>query len=65
LEELIWARKKRIPAEGLRQAVRDSGASQQDVSPSTGVPAPVVSRSLAGKRDLTPRTADKMVAYLG
>jgi plasmid maintenance system antidote protein VapI len=51
-------------ADVLRQAIRDSGVSQQEVSRRTGVPAPVISRFLSGQRDLTLDTAEKLVVYL-
>jgi plasmid maintenance system antidote protein VapI len=55
----------RTLADMLRQVIRDSGVSQEEVGRRTGIPAPVVSRLLSGKRDLTLRTADKLAVYLG
>jgi hypothetical protein len=37
-------------ADVLRQAIRASGVSQQEISRRTGIPAPVLSRFLSGKR---------------
>jgi hypothetical protein len=55
----------RTRADVLRQATRTSRVSQQEISRRTGIPAPVVSRFLARKRDRTLTTADKLAACPG
>lgn len=51
-------------ADTLRQAIRDSGQSANELAETTGVPQPTITRFLAGA-DMRLSTAQKLAAYLG
>jgi plasmid maintenance system antidote protein VapI len=50
-------------AEILRKEIEDSGQTQAAIGRGTGIAQPVLHRFVRGERDLTLRTADKLVAY--
>jgi plasmid maintenance system antidote protein VapI len=50
-------------AENLRQLIRDSGLTVAAIARATGIAQPVLSRFVRGQRDLTLRTADKLLKY--
>jgi plasmid maintenance system antidote protein VapI len=50
-------------AEILRKAFADSGQTVAGVSRAAGIAQPVLHRFIHGERDLTLRTADKLLAY--
>jgi len=52
-------------ADVLRRAIRESGKTINAVATAAGVPQPVLHRFLAGERDLTLRSAQKLVDYFG
>jgi plasmid maintenance system antidote protein VapI len=52
-------------ADALRQAIRESGQSQQAISYATEVPAPAISRFVNGHRDITLSTANRLCEFLG
>lgn len=51
-------------ADTLRQAIRDSGQSANELAETTGVPQPTITRFLAGS-DMRLSTAQKIAEYLG
>jgi plasmid maintenance system antidote protein VapI len=50
-------------ADTLRRAVLESGLTVNAVAAAAGVPQPVLFRFMAGGRDLTLRTAQKLADY--
>jgi plasmid maintenance system antidote protein VapI len=48
----------------LKQLIRESGLSVAAVCRGAGIAQPVLHRFLTGERDLTLRTAEKLVVYL-
>ena len=52
-------------AETLRKAIEDSGESVNAIAVAAGIPQPVLSRFVAGHRDLALRTADKLAKHFG
>lgn len=52
-------------AETLRAAIAESGDTVTGVARGAGIPQPVLRRFAAGKRDLTLRTADKLLHFFG
>jgi len=50
-------------AEILRKAFEASGETVASVARGTGIAQPVLHRFVHGERDLTLRTADKLMAY--
>ena len=52
-------------AEILKKAIKDSGQSVTAIAKGAGIAQPVLHRFVAGERDLTLRTADKLLAYFG
>ncbi len=50
-------------AETLRTAIADSGENLAAIGRAAGIPQPVLWRFVAGERDLTLRTADKLLDY--
>jgi plasmid maintenance system antidote protein VapI len=59
-------RKKRPTiAETLKRAVEGSGQNLAEIGRAAGIPQPVLWRFMAGERDLTLRTADKLLDYFG
>lgn len=50
-------------AETLRKAIQASGESVAAISRGSGIAQPVLHRFVTGERDLTLRTADKLLAY--
>jgi plasmid maintenance system antidote protein VapI len=52
-------------ADALRQAIRESGQSQNAISYATQVPAAAVSRFMNGHRDITLSTANRLCEFLG
>ncbi len=57
--------KKVTMADTLRAAIRAKGATVAEVSRRTGIAQPVLHRFVTGERDLTLRTADRLLSYLG
>lgn len=51
--------------EVIKRAIRDRGENVTRLAKGAGVPQPVLHRFVAGERDLTLRTAEKLAAYLG
>lgn len=49
----------------LRTMIRESGATVAAIAREAGIAQPVLYRFVSGERDLTLRTADKLVAYFG
>ena len=49
----------------LRAAVRATGLPLNAVARAAGIPQPVLHRFMAGQRDLTLRTADRLARHLG
>ena len=47
----------------LRQMIETSGQSQAAIARATGIAQPVLCRFVRGERDLTLRTADKLLAH--
>jgi plasmid maintenance system antidote protein VapI len=52
-------------AEQLRRAIRESGQPITAVARGSGIPQPVLHRFVKGERDLTLRTAEKLLVYFG
>jgi plasmid maintenance system antidote protein VapI len=52
-------------ADQLRQAIQASGQSQYALAKAVGVHQSVISRFLAGQRDVTLATAAKLAEHLG
>jgi plasmid maintenance system antidote protein VapI len=52
-------------AETLRKAIADSGETVAAVSRGAGIAQPVLHRFIHGERDLTLRTADRLMEYFG
>jgi len=52
------------PSNRLRQAIRDSGKSANQIARETGISQPTITTFLNG-RDLRMETADKLAAYFG
>jgi plasmid maintenance system antidote protein VapI len=50
-------------AEVLKDAIEASGQSVAAVARGAGIPQPVLHRFVVGERDLTLRTAEKLVTY--
>ena len=50
-------------AETLRMAIAESGETVAAVSRGTGIAQPVLHRFVHGERDLTLRTAEKLLQY--
>jgi plasmid maintenance system antidote protein VapI len=50
-------------ADILKAAIQESGETVAAVSRGAGIAQPVLHRFVAGERDLTLRTADKLAAY--
>ena len=52
-------------AETLRTAIADSGENLAAIGRAAGIPQPVLWRFMAGERDLTTRTASKLLDFFG
>jgi plasmid maintenance system antidote protein VapI len=52
-------------ARTLREMIRASGETVTAISRETGIAQPVLHRFVTGERDLTLRTADKLIGYFG
>lgn len=52
-------------ADTLRRAIEESGESVYAIAKGSGIAQPVLHRFVAGERDLTTRTADKLLVYFG
>jgi plasmid maintenance system antidote protein VapI len=52
-------------AETLRRKIQATGETVATISRGAGIAQPVLHRFVTGERDLTLRTADKLVRYLG
>jgi plasmid maintenance system antidote protein VapI len=52
-------------AETLRKAIEASGETVADIARGAGIAQPVLHRFVKGERDLTLRTAEKLVRYFG
>ncbi len=52
-------------ADTLRTAIAESGETVYAIAKGTGIAQPVLWRFMAGERDLTLRTADKLLDYFG
>jgi plasmid maintenance system antidote protein VapI len=50
-------------AEILRQTIQHSGETVAAISRGAGIAQPVLHRFMTGQRDLTLRTADKLLGY--
>jgi hypothetical protein len=50
-------------AKTLRTAITDSGENLAAIGRAAGIPQPVLWRFVAGERDLTLRTADRLLEY--
>ena len=50
-------------AKTLRTAITESGENLAAIGRAAGIPQPVLWRFMAGERDLTLRTADKLLDY--
>ncbi len=50
-------------AETLRKAIEESGETVAALARGSGIPQPVLHRFVSGERDLTLRTADKLLDY--
>jgi len=57
------SKKRATIAETLRKAIEDSGQNLAEIGRAAGIPQPVLWRFAAGKRDLTLRTADKLLDF--
>lgn len=55
--------KRATIAETLQKAIHHSGEPVAVVARGAGVPQPVLHRFMSGERDLTLRTADKLLEY--
>lgn len=55
--------KRATIAETLRTAIAESGENLAAIGRAAGIPQPVLWRFMAGERDLTLRTADKLLEY--
>ena len=56
-------KKRPTIAETLRKAIQDSGENLAAIGRAAGIPQPVLLRFATGERDLTLRTADKLLEY--
>ncbi len=52
-------------SEALKQAIRDSDKSEDEIAEQAGLSPIVVSRFLSGERDIRMATADKLADALG
>lgn len=52
-------------ADVIRRAVAARKESTSETARGAGIPQPVLHRFMAGERDLTLRTAEKLMKYLG
>ena len=50
-------------AEILKRAIHDSGEAVAAIARNAKIPQPVLHRFVAGERDLTMKTAEKLVEY--
>jgi transcriptional regulator with XRE-family HTH domain len=52
-------------SEALKQAIRDSERSEDEIAEQAGLSPIVISRFLSGERDIRMATADKLAGALG
>jgi plasmid maintenance system antidote protein VapI len=57
--------KGRTITETLKSMIADSGESVNAIARGAGIPQPVLWRFVNDQRDLTLRTAEKLIAYFG
>jgi plasmid maintenance system antidote protein VapI len=57
------SKKRPTIAETLRRVIDDSGENLAAIGRAAGIPQPVLWRFATGERDLTLRTADKLLEY--
>jgi plasmid maintenance system antidote protein VapI len=58
-------RRRNTIVDQLRQAIHQSGQTQYAIAQSVGVDQSVISRFMAGQRDVTLATAAKLAEHLG
>ena len=65
MENCCMAKRAKRPtiAETLRTAITESGENLAAIGRAADIPQPVLWRFMAGERDLTLRTADKLLSY--
>jgi plasmid maintenance system antidote protein VapI len=60
---IFVSKSKPTLAETLRKAIEESGETVAALARGSGIPQPVLHRFVSGERDLTLRTADKLLDY--
>jgi plasmid maintenance system antidote protein VapI len=62
---LTFMATKKLISEVLRASIKSDGRTGTQIAADAGVPQPVLSRFVRGKRDVTLGTADRLAVTLG